>query len=123
FFRPVKVEPTSIVSIRPLLDFLENNSVRRYSMTVYLQNVLQNRKFTSIITDSGIIKDSNFLREVRERFLSKWLPEQPEKDTLQYLLNQIFYKQTDIEWIQTIPKEELESLLQLLGIKHLYDAE
>lgn len=123
FFRPVKVEPISIVSIRPLLDFLENNSVKRYSMTVYLQNVLQNRKFTSIITDSGIIKDSNFLREVRERFLSKWLPEQPEKDTLQYLLNQIFYKQTDIEWIQTIPKEELESLLQLLGIKHLYDAE
>lgn len=123
YFRPSDLKETTEVSIQPLLQFLEDNNVKRYAMTVYLQNIVQNRKFTSIITDSGIIKDSNFVREVRERILSKVLPEQPEKDTLQYLLNQIFHRQTDIEWVQTIPHDELVKLVGMLGMKDIYEGE
>ena len=90
-FRPKKIEkdPSRRVSIQPLLDYLKEHTVRRYAMAVYLRNIFQNRKFTSILTDSGIIRDAYFMREVKERLLSKILPEQPESDTLQFLLNQV----------------------------------
>lgn len=121
YFRPQEIGKGGIVSIRPLIDYLEQNSVKRYAMTVYLRNILQNRKFTSILTDSGIIRDAYFIREVRERLASKILPEQPEPDTLQFLLNQVFYKQKDIEWVQEISLEEINELVTILELSTIYD--
>lgn len=121
-FRPDKLEKDKPVSIRPLLDYLNENAVRRYAMAVYLRNVFKNRKFTAILTDSGIIRDAYFLREVRERIASKILPEQPEPDTLQFLLNQVFYKQTDFEWVQEIALSEINELIVLLDLNTIYDS-
>ncbi|MNJ83504.1 Site-specific recombinase [compost metagenome] len=121
YFRPQEIGKGRTVSIRPLIEYLEQNSVKRYAMTVYLRNLFQNRKFTSILTDSGIIRDAYFIREVRERLASKILPEQPEPDTLQFLLNQVFYKQKDIEWIQEISLEEVNDLVTLLELPTIYD--
>lgn len=121
YFRPQEIGKGRTVSIRPLIEYLEQNSVKRYAMTVYLRNLFQNRKFTSILTDSGIIRDAYFIREVRERLASKILPEQPEPDTLQFLLNQVFYKQKDIEWIQEISLEEINELVTLLELPTIYD--
>lgn len=120
-FRPQKIEKEKPVSIQPLLDYLNEHAVRRYAMAVYLRNVFQNRKFTAILTDSGIIRDAYFIREVRERLASKILPEQPEPDTLQFLLNQVFYKQNDFEWIQEISLPEINELIVLLDLKTIYD--
>lgn len=122
-FRPDKIEKGKPVSIQPLLDYLEENAVKRYAMAIYLRNVFQNRRFTSILTDSGIIRDAYFIREVRERLTSKILPEQPEPDTLQFLLNQVFYKQKDFEWIQEISVPEINELIVLLDLKTIYDVE
>src|SRR5690606_33549125 len=121
YFRPEKIDKDKPVSIRPLLDYLNENTVRRYAMSVYLQNVFQNRKFTTILTDSGIIRDAYFLREVRERLSSKILPEQPEPDTLQFLLNQVFYKQRDFEWVQEIALSEINELIVLLDLNTIYN--
>ncbi|TSJ46508.1 site-specific recombinase [Fluviicola chungangensis] len=123
YFRPEKIEKDKPVSIRPLLDYLNEHAVRRYAMAVYLRNVFQNRKFTSILTDSGIIRDAYFLREVRERIASKILPEQPEPDTLQFLLNQVFYRQKDFEWVQEIALTEINELIVLLDLGTIYDVE
>ena len=123
YFRPDKIEKNQMVSIRPLLDYLQEHAVKRYAMAVYLRNVFQNRKFTAILTDSGIIRDAYFLREVRERLASKILPEQPEPDTMQFLLNQVFYKQTDFEWVQEIALPEINELVVLLDLKTIYDRE
>lgn len=122
-FRPEKIDKEKPVSIRPLLDYLNEHAVRRYAMAVYLRNVFQNRKFTAILTDSGIIRDAYFLREVRERLASKILPEQPEADTLQFLLNQVFYKQNDFEWIQEIALPEINELIVLLDLSTIYDTD
>jgi site-specific recombinase len=123
YFRPKQIRKEQVVSIQELIDFLNQYPLKRYAMSVYLQNVLQNRKFTFILTDSGIIRDAYFLREVRERLASKILPEQPEPSTMQFLLNQVFYKQNDIEWIQEIPLSEINELLSLLDVRTIYEGE
>ncbi|MNJ89090.1 Site-specific recombinase [compost metagenome] len=123
YFRPEKIgKESKPVSIRPLIDYLQEHKVRRYALAVYLGNVFQNLKFTSILTDSGIIRDAYFLREVRERLASKILPEQPEPDTLQFLLNQVFYKQKDFEWVQDISLSEINELVALLDLRTIYDS-
>ena len=53
--------------------------------------------------------------EVKKRLFAKILPFQPEKDTLEYILNQVFFKSDDPVWINKIPLEELQSLFQILG--------
>lgn len=121
YFRPDQIGAEQTVSIRELIEYLEAYPVKRYAMTVYLKNILQKRKFTAILTDSGIIRDAYFLREVRERLASKILPEQPEPDTMQFLLNQVFYKQKDIEWVQQIPLTEINELVTLLDLPSMYD--
>ncbi|WP_343748796.1 recombinase [Fluviicola sp.] len=123
YFRPEEIGKEQPVSIRELIDYLKEYPVKRYAMTVYLGNMLHNRKFTSILTDSGIIRDAYFIREVRERLASKILPEQPEPDTMQFLLNQIFYKQKDIEWVQLISLDEINELVTLLDLPSMYEEE
>src|SRR5690606_39696497 len=58
----------------------------------YIKNILKNREFRRMISDTGILQDSDFLYEVRKRLSAKILPFQPQKETLEYVLNQIFFK-------------------------------
>ncbi|NJM80901.1 MAG: site-specific recombinase [Flavobacterium sp.] len=57
---------------------------------------------------------------MRNRIFDKFLPFQPEKDTLQFVLNQVFYLSSDTVWINKIRYLEIEVLLNLLDFKSMY---
>lgn len=120
-FRPEKIEADQVISIQPLLDFLNDNPAQKQAFSQFLKQVFSSKKFTHILTDSGIISDAHFLREVRQRTLSKFLPEQPETNTLQFLLNQVFYKANDIEWVSKIPVSEIYTFLDELVLDAIYE--
>src|SRR5690606_40592742 len=83
----------------------------------YIKNVLKNREFRRMISDTGILQDSDFLYEVRKRLSAKILPFQPQKETLEYVLNQIFFKETDYIWLKKIEFHEFIELFDLLQFK------
>src|SRR5690554_1497566 len=118
--RPYRVNKKTSVSIKPLLDFLKNNEKERVWFSEYLKTLLSNRRFSRMISDAGILQDSDFMYEVKKRFWAKLLPYQPEKDTYEYILNQVFYSSEDAKWVQRIPEEELFSLFNEMSFKDFF---
>ena len=119
-FRPKKTNQVLTVSIEELVSFLENNTDRKTLLKQYLQKLLQNRKFSRMLSDAGILQDSDFIHEVKKRVFAKFLPNQPQKDTLEYILNQVFYRSSDAIWVNKIPTSELYRLFDILSMMDIY---
>lgn len=118
-FRPQKKQIDS-VSIQLLIEYLKENPSKLIFFKEYLEVIFSNKKITRMLSNSGILQDSDFLFEIKKRIFAKLLPHQPEKDTLEYVLNQVFYKDTDSIWINKISKNEIFELFELLNFKDIY---
>lgn len=119
-FRPKSVKNIKRVSIEELLTYLTQNPSDALAFTRYLKSLLANRKFSRMISDAGILQDSDFMYEVKKRISAKILPFQPDKDTFEYILNQVFYRHTDSEWINKIPEGQLLSLFDILQFHDIF---
>lgn len=113
-------QKTTQHSIRHFLDILERNPVYARELGSFLSNLFNNRNFKPILTDAEILEDTHFLREVKRRIIAKLLPYQPKSDTLEFILNQVFFSSNDPLWIDSIPEEELNYLFDLLGFKTIF---
>jgi hypothetical protein len=60
FFRPDNPKKESIVSIKSLLDYLEANPDMMAQLQLYLAEVLSQRKFGRMLTDTVILRYSDF---------------------------------------------------------------
>ncbi|MGE8381099.1 MAG: hypothetical protein ACN6PN_22220, partial [Sphingobacterium sp.] len=95
----------------------------RRQFVQYLKRVLWRRDFDQLVSDTGIISYADFIYELRKRITERYLPYQPAKSTLQYLLNQVFYNVKDADWLSTIPAEQLHELFRLCEFDSIYDNE
>lgn len=119
-FRPSDPKAVEVVSISLLLNYLNENPDKKEIFRNYLRELFARKKFKNILTDAGILQDASFKQEIRKRIVAKLLPYQPQKDTLEYILNQVFYLHRDIIWIEKIPQYELGELFDMLEWKTLY---
>ncbi|MBQ0116499.1 MAG: recombinase [Flavobacterium sp.] len=119
-FRPNNPDAYHIVSIHKLLEYLKSNPSHKEKFIHYLKLVFTHRKFSDFLADAGILKDSDFLYEVKKRLFAQILPEQPASHTLEYILSQVFYKKSDAKWVSKIPKEEFYELFDLLDLGSFY---
>lgn len=119
-FRPKNPKNVEVVSIAKLIDFLKANESQKNFLKNYLISILQNRKFTNFLSDAGILKNSDFIYEVKNRIFAKLLPLQPQNDTVEYVLNQVFYKSSDIIWVTKIPLEEIQELFKVIDFTDIY---
>lgn len=118
--RPYHPDALPPVDLSALLEILQGSERYRMGLSLYIKGLLKQKKFSKILTDAGILTDSDFLFEVKKRVFSKLIPDQPPKDSLEYILNQVFYLKTDPVWIKKIPCEKLEELYHALGFHSIY---
>lgn len=118
--RPKKPKAVEIVDIQEVLDFLKKNDFIRLQLSYYVKKLLHNKKFNKFLSDAGILRDVDFIFEVRKRIFAKFLPYQPKKSSLEYVLNQVFYMDTDAIWVNKIPMSQIEELYDLLLFKSIY---
>ncbi|OXA74446.1 recombinase [Flavobacterium aquidurense] len=118
--RPKKPKKIAEVDLSQLIDLLQENPNYRDGLMDCISTNLENKKFNKILSDAGILQDANFFFEVRKRIFAKLIPEQPEKDTLQFILNQVFFVNTDLLWISKIPQEQILALFSLLKFRSIY---
>jgi site-specific recombinase len=122
-FRPNDVRVVYDIELTPLLEILSENHLYQNYIGNYLQRLFHKKEFDQIITDTGIIKDSDFFYEVRKRLVEKLLPYQPSEDTLQFILNQVFYSSKDPLWLERIPKNQIEELVTLIRFDSIYNTD
>ena len=120
--RPVDIKNSEKVDLREIIDFLKENYSCRKQLSIYLKAIFKDRKFNKILSDAAIMQDVDFIFEVKKRIFAKFLPYQPQKDTLEYVLNQVFYLANDGIWIDRIPLDQLEELYGLLKFNSIYDS-
>ena len=121
FFRPEHPNRVGTIDLTEFLTFLDHNPTFRKELSVYLKQILHQKKFNLTITDAGILQDVDFFFEVRRRLYAKILPNQPQKDTLEFVMNQVFYLSSDSVWVTKIPFEQLQQLHQMLEFGSIYD--
>lgn len=119
-FRPADMKQFENVDLSPLLELLSEKESCKTFFATYISNLLKHKELDRIISDTGILKDTDFLYEVRKRIIEKILPVQPSKETLQFVLNQVFYSSADPIWLGTIPKQQIEQLYTLCEFRSVY---
>lgn len=122
FIRPKHPKAIEVVHITELLDNLKANDFFRKFLSKYIKAVLNDKKFNKTFSDSAILQDVDFIFELKKRIYAKLLPYQAQKDTLEFVLNQVFYLQTDANWIDKIPQDELLELYNLLDFGSMYES-
>lgn len=119
--RPKNPKKAVVVDLTDLINLLRENQNYRDGLMFCINTHLEKKKFNKILSDAGILQDANFFFEVRKRIFAKLIPEQPEKDTLQFILNQIFFVNTDPIWIKKVPKKQIFELFSLLQFRSIYE--
>ncbi|RDI56928.1 recombinase [Flavobacterium glaciei] len=120
--RPLKIKNVQKVDLQEIILFLKENYSCRKQFFIYLKEILKDKKFNKILSDAAILQDVDFIFEVKKRIFAKFLPYQPQKDTLEYILNQVFYLANDGIWINKIPLNQLVELYDLLRFKSIYNS-
>lgn len=120
--RPNKLKNLESIDISELISFLQVNQYVKNSFSNYLIELFKGKKINKIVTDAAILQDTNFFSELKKRAFAKFLPYQHESDSLEYILNQVFYNDTDLFWLQKIPQDQVETLFDLLELPSIYDS-
>lgn len=118
--RPRHIDGLQEVNITGLLQLLKDNERYSKGLSIYIKGILKNKKFSKILTDAGILADADFFYEMKKRLFAKLIPDQSQQNTLEYVLNQVFYVKTDPLWIYKIPFKQLEELYDCLGFYSIY---
>ncbi|RZJ72453.1 recombinase [Flavobacterium sp.] len=121
-FRPKHPTKVKSIEITDFLNFLKANPECSQKFGDYVKSILDGKKFSRFLSDAGVLSDADFFSEIKKRIVAKFLPRQPEKDKLEYVLIQVFYKATDRAWIEKIPRNQLEELFDILGFTPIFDS-
>lgn len=118
--RSAKPKKVISVDLTDLLQFLKSNPDCAAQLSDYIKSILFEKRFNKFLSDAAILQDVDFLFEVRKRIYAKILPYQPQKDRLDFVLNQVFYLATDTVWVQKIPLEQLSELYDVLQFDSIH---
>ena len=105
--RPTKKKNLEKVDLQTIISFLKENDSCREQFSIYLKAILKDRKFNKILSDAAILQDVDFIFEVKKRVFAKFLPYQPQKNTLEFILNQVFYLAHDGDWLKKLQVDQL----------------
>lgn len=119
--RPKHVHVLYQVDIQFLLDYLNAAPQELEGFQLYLKRILAEKDFDQLISDTGIISYADFFYELKKRITERYLPFQPPKSTLQYLLNQVFYRPGDADWVAAIPQHQFDELFRVSQFETIYD--
>jgi site-specific recombinase len=77
---------------------------------------LINSNLVPMLTESGITISRGAGRELFARLKHKFLPAAQDPNDFLYLLNRIFFKHTDYEWVEQLGREKWMHFFELIGI-------
>ncbi|MGV7107968.1 recombinase [Flavobacterium sp. U410] len=119
--RPRSTKDLKFFTIDPIIEFFKENEVERQNFIEFLSEILVHKRINTIFTDAGILQETDFFYEVKKRIFAKIIPYQAPKNTIEFVLNQVFYDASDSEWLEKIPMIQLMELFYLLDFTSVYE--
>lgn len=122
YYHRTKYTPkTPIVRIEELLSEIREDKAKATFLTQKLYSVFSKKEKTNLLTDAGLLSSVSFFKELRRRLSHQLIPDQPSHNSIQYVLNQIFYKSSDFVWLKSVPMEDWHTLFDVLSLPTFYD--
>lgn len=121
YYRKQYTKKTNLIEIKELLSEVQNDPAKAAFLKLKLASVFSNKGKTRLLTDAGLLNSVSFFKELRRRLAHQLIPDQPSQENIQYVLNQIFYKASDADWLRLIPIENWYEMFDILSIETFYD--
>ncbi len=86
------------------------------NLRVAIMAQLINSNLVPMLTESGITVSRGAGRELYARLKHKFLPAAQDPNDFLYLLNRIFFKYNDYEWVEQIGREKWVHFFELIGL-------
>src|SRR5690606_859977 len=84
----------------------------------FVLRVITRYKQTSLFSDSGILSLDGFWNQLNQRMGAHILPLIPDRQNLQELVRQIFYKSTDKYWLDHLENKHWHHLFSVFNQGH-----
>ncbi len=105
------------LNLQRVTDQLKEHPVVLVNLQQALLSQLISTKLTAAITESGIPLSRGFWQELANRIKHKLIPELQEENDFLYVINSIFYKKSDYQWVEAIPRQDWVHFFETLGIR------
>lgn len=100
---------------RALLALLHEHADYRRAAAATLFACFAAREQRSFYTEAGLLPNTGFFSELRQKLAHKLLPEKIDKEQFRDCIRLVFSERGDADWLQAIPPEEREALWRLLA--------
>ena len=97
-----------------LLILLATDDGLRQGLADYLHRLLHGKLLSSTLLDSGM-SQGDLWYELRERLIYKVLPYQPERNTVEHILVNVFYREGDGDWVAALDEAQCIQFMELMG--------
>jgi site-specific recombinase len=96
--------------------FLQQHPAVLNNLRIAILAQLVNSNLVPLLTESGITISRGAGRELYARLKHKFLPSAQDPNDFLYLLNRIFFKKNDYEWVEQIGREKWIAFFELIGL-------
>ncbi len=100
---------------------IETDEALRHSLRLCLLQLFNGRKQVSFFADSGILPNSGFFSELWRRMVQRIFPAIKDPGSLKDLINLIFHRRDDCDWLDAIPIDLKRRFWHALRIKQIND--
>ena len=121
YFRRKSKNKKSPLNIDELIAEIKHKSDSIAFFKEKLHNVFANKQKVILFTDAGLLNSVSFFKELRRRISRQLLPDQPSEENIQYVLNQLFYRPSDVKWVHQIPLDNWKELFEILAVSTFYE--
>jgi len=105
---------STLIKLRQLTLLLQQQPQLAAGLRRYALHLLSLRRQTSLYTDVGILSNDGFFSELQRRLIYRFLPPALDERFLVDCLEKIFPFDNDYVWLQAIPLEAWDALLDAL---------
>ena len=121
YFRRKSKNKKSPLNINELITEIKHKPDSIAFFKEKLHNVFANKQKVILFTDAGLLNSVSFFKELRCRISRQLLPDQPSEENIQYVLNQLFYRPSDVKWVHQIPLDNWKELFEILAVSTFYE--
>ena len=107
-----------------VLAFFKDSEEVADNFGYYLRNLFKGKPFNISLTEANILSENGFFPEFRKRMLNTVLPSVENENSVWFLVDYISVRPAkDLKYLKSIPEEDFNELLKILGIADFITSE
>ena len=117
--RPADVTNTEDIELKfkAFLFQLQEDRSLLFSIRRALLSQFTGSDLTTALTESGLLSSRGFIQELGSKLKHKIIPSLLKRTDFLFVIERIFYKRNDYEWINNIDRELWKSFFERIGIE------